>query len=152
MTANRKRILIPGALLAAVLAGPAAAADAGPAGPLFIGAGQVPVAGRAGDPGEIFGLDLTPDDCAETHLANQALGGLLGGVVGGLIGSGIGKGGGNTAATIGGAVLGALGGATLGTRVAEAGEACLPEPDAGAAWANPDAAATTGAPVRLTGR
>lgn len=149
MTVKGNWLLISGAMLAAALASPAAAAGSGTAGPLFVGAGEVPA---AGDPGEIFGFDLTPDDCAETHLANQAMGGLLGGVVGGLIGSGIGKGGGNTAATIGGAVLGALGGATLGTRVAEAGEACLPEPDATASWSNPDAAPTSSAPIRLVDR
>lgn len=80
------------------------------------------------DPGEMFGLDVTPDTCGETRTANQALGGLLGGVVGGLIGSGIGKGSGRTAATIGGTVLGALGGAVLGTRVADANQRCLDDP------------------------
>ncbi len=83
----------------------------------------------AARPGEIFGFDLTPEDCAGMQRRNQAAGGLLGGLVGGLIGSGIGKGSGKTAATIGGALLGAFGGAVLGNKVAEAGEACLPEPE-----------------------
>lgn len=84
-------------------------------------------AAPAADPGEVFGFDFTPDDCAEAARANQMLGGALGGVVGGLIGSGIGGGSGKTAATIGGAVLGALGGAALGGKVSEGDPRCLPE-------------------------
>ena len=136
MRASRRLIGLQAAVLVAGLGGTTLAAE--------------PAATPAADPDRIFGIDPTPDDCAETRVANQALGGLLGGVVGGLIGSGIGKGSGNTAATIGGAVLGALGGATRGNRVAEAGAACLPEPDA-TTWTNPDAPAP-GEPLRLTAR
>lgn len=147
MSAFRRLIGIPAAALIASLGGPALAHEPAPAtGP----AGAQPAVAAA-DPDHIFGIDPTPDDCAETRRANQALGGLLGGVVGGLIGSGIGKGSGTTIATIGGAVLGTVGGAALGDRVAGAGEACLPEPAAGGTWSNPDAAAP-GDPIRLTAR
>ena len=112
------------------LATPALAFDRDPAW-LQIDGNRPPAVAHAAapaDPGEVFGLDVTPDDCTETRTANQALGGLLGGVAGGLIGSGIGKGSGRTAATIGGTVLGALGGVMLGNKVAEAGERCLTAP------------------------
>lgn len=104
--------LLLGPLMLALLLPAAALADAGGTGP---------------DPGEVFGFDLTPDDCDEAPRANQALGGLIGGIVGGLIGSGVGKGSGKTAATIGGAVAGAFGGAMLGGKVAEGDPRCLPD-------------------------
>lgn len=128
-------------LLAASLIpqGPALAFDAGVAGEWpppehhWTGPGATPGPAAYDDPaydsGQIFGFDLTPEDCAGMQRRNQAMGGLLGGVVGGLIGSGIGKGSGKTAATISGALLGAFGGAMLGNKVAEAGEACLPDPE-----------------------
>lgn len=148
MSAIRRLIGIPAAGLIAGLSGAALAQQPGPGWPA--GGDRVAAVAPAADPDRILGIDPTPDDCAETRVANQALGGLIGGVVGGLIGSGIGKGSGNTVATIGGAVAGALGGAALGDRVAGTGEACLPEPDA-AAWRNPDAPAA-GDPIRLTER
>lgn len=144
---NRRLIAVPVAVLTIGFTSPALADGSGRPG----ADSRAVAAGPQVDPDRIFGIDPTPDDCAEVRVANQALGGLLGGVVGGLIGSGIGKGSGATAATIGGAVLGALGGAALGNRVAEAGETCLPEPGRADDWRNPDAP-VPGDPIRLTAR